>query len=216
MTLGYNERYSTTRNVFGSAPDRIIEMYAALMNPSLPVLDVGAGQGRNAFYLARWGFTVDAVEPAEAGAAAILAETERGGIPIRVHAHGIEEFDAAEGAFAGVMLVGMTQVLSREKIVTLLERVKGWTAPRGLVFVTAFTVDDFRYAFHEHEWSRVGQHSFVSPDGDVRTYLEPDELKSFFDGYKVVHYREGLGPEHSHGDGPPERHALVEAVFRKR
>jgi len=212
---GFDDRYRTTADLFGSTPDRIIEMYAALMNPSLPVLDVGAGQGRNAFYLARWGYTVDAVEPAEAGAAAISAEAERGGIPIRVHRHGFEDLDGATDGFAGVLLIGMTQVLSHDAIATLVESVKRWTAPRGLIFVTAFTVDDSRYALHEREWSKIGRHSFAGPDGEIRTYFEPDELKSLFDGYKAIHYREGLGPEHSHGDGPSERHALVEAVFRK-
>ena len=211
----FDDRYRTTRNVLGSGPDRIIEMYAALMSPVLPVLDVGAGQGRNTFYLARWGFTVDAVEPAASGAAAIAEVVEGEGIPVRVHTCGFEDFEGEPAGHAGILLIGTTQVLSRDGIASLFERADAWTASRGLVFVTAFTVDDSRYEFHEREWSEVGHHSFAGPDGEVRTYLDPDELKSFFNGYKVVHYREGPGPEHSHGNGSVERHSLVEAVFRK-
>jgi len=214
--ISYEQRYRTTENVFGAAPDRIIEMYAALMNPSLPVLDVGAGQGRNAFYLARWGFAVDAVEPAPAGAETIAAVAARDGLRIRTHACGFEDFPGEPSGYSGILLIGMTQVLSREAMVDLLARVDAWTAPRGLVFVTAFTVDDARYALHARRGSEIGPHSFAGPDGQIRTFLESGELKTLFDGYHVVHHWEGLGPEHSHGEGEPERHALVEAVFRKR
>ncbi len=211
----FDDRYRRTENVFGTGPDRIIEMYAALMSPALPVLDVGAGQGRNAFYLARWGFSVDAIEPAPAGAGAIAEAAEREGIPVSVHTCGFEDFDAEPSGYAGVLLIGMTQVLSREATTSLLKRVELWTAPRALVFVTAFMTGDARYARHEREWSKVGRHSFVSPDGDVRTYFEAGELRTLFSGYREVHYWEGLGPEHSHDDSAPERHALVEAVFAK-
>ena len=55
----------------------------------------------------------------------------------------------------------------------------------------------------------------IASDGTVRTYLEPGELPKLFRGFSVVHYEERLGPEHRHGDGPPERHALAEAVMRR-
>lgn len=215
MTLRYDKRYRETADLFGTKPDRILEMYGALMSPARPVLDVGAGQGRNAFYLARWGFTVDAIEPAPAGAEAISTVAEREGIPIRVHECGFEEFDGDPAGFSGALLIGMTQIQSRERTASLLERVKTWTAPRGLVFVTAFTTADPMYALHEREWERIGPHSFVSSEGETRTYFEPGEVKTLFDGYRVVHCWEGLGSWHSHGDGPTERHAEVEAVFRK-
>ncbi len=215
MSSGFDKRYRTTDNVFGSRPDRIVEMYAALMSPALPVLDVGAGQGRNAFYLARWGFSVDAIEPAPAGAAAIAEAAERDGTPIRIHECGFEDFDGEPSGYSGVMLIGMTQVLSRDGVASLLERVERWAAPRALIFVTAFTIGDSRYELHEREWEKVGRHSFASLAGEVRTYLEPGELRTLFGGYHEVHYWEGLGPEHSHGDGAPKRHALVEAVFAK-
>ena len=211
----FEDRYRTTSNVFGSGPNRIIEMYAALMDPTLPVLDVGAGQGRNALYLARWGFSVDAIEPAPAGADAIARAAERDGTRVRVRTCGFEDFDGKADGYAGVLLIGMTQVLSREVTTSLLERVELWTAPRGLVFATAFMTGDARHARHEREWSKVGPHSFANPDGDVRTYFEPGELRTLFGSYREVHYWEGNGPEHSHGEGQPERHALVEAVFRK-
>ena len=45
--------------------------------------------------------------------------------------------------------------------------------------------------------------------------LDRGEILRLFESYQAVYHREGLGEEHCHGDGPPERHASIRAVFRK-
>ena len=61
----------------------------------------------------------------------------------------------------------------------------------------------------------MGKGSYADDAGRVRTFLEPGELVELLPGFSVEHYWEGLGPEHRHGEGAPERHGKVEAVFRK-
>jgi hypothetical protein len=64
------------------------------------------------------------------------------------------------------------------------------------------------------QWDSIGKHSFGDGQGNLRTYLEAGQILDLFVDYRVVHHWEGLGPEHRHGDGPLERHALIEAVFQ--
>ena len=52
-------------------------------------------------------------------------------------------------------------------------------------------------------------------NGSLGTFLEPGEIVDLFRFLEVVDHQEFLGPEHRHGDGPPERHGRAEAVLRR-
>ena len=93
-----------------------------------------------------------------------------------------------------------------------------WTDRGGVVFATTHTTDDVGCVARTRapgDWQIIEPGSFRLPDGNVRTYLVPGELVTSFAPLEVVDSWEGLGPEHRHGDGPPERHAIARAVFRK-
>lgn len=62
--------------------------------------------------------------------------------------------------------------------------------------------------------SEPDDHSFVHPTSGLRTFLDLGELATLFNGWTVEYLWEGFGPEHRHGDGPPERHAKAHGIFR--
>jgi tellurite methyltransferase len=57
--MTYDRTYKNTENVFGTNPEIILKKYANKIEKARPVLDIGIGQGRNSFYLAKEGFKVD-------------------------------------------------------------------------------------------------------------------------------------------------------------
>jgi SAM-dependent methyltransferase len=71
---------------FGTTPDaRVWALAGEAVDPTAcPVLDVGAGTGRNSLALARRGHPVDAVEMSEKFAAAIRADAAKESLPVRV------------------------------------------------------------------------------------------------------------------------------------
>lgn len=71
---------------FGTEPDaRVWDLAAESGDPAAaPVLDIGAGTGRNALALARRGHPVDAVEMTPTFADIIRADAARDGLPVRV------------------------------------------------------------------------------------------------------------------------------------
>jgi len=115
--------------------------------------------------------------------------------------------------YEAILALGLIQVLTREAIALLEGRVTEWLRPGGLLLVTAFTTDDPSFARLSAAGQRVGKTSVVDEEGSVRTFLEPGELPQLFASLENIHFREGVGPEHRHGDGPLQHHALAEAVF---
>jgi SAM-dependent methyltransferase len=75
-----------TPPLFGKHPDaKIFELARGLGEPKdVPILDIGAGTGRNTLPLAREGFPADAVELAPALAAILREEAAKEGLPLKV------------------------------------------------------------------------------------------------------------------------------------
>jgi len=83
------------------------------------------------------------------------------------------------------------------------------------VFVTAFAITDPSYEKYSTICKMIGKNSFADKQGNIRTYLEAGEILNLFEGYNVIHHREGMGAEHHHGNGVLERHAMVEVVLQR-
>jgi cyclopropane fatty-acyl-phospholipid synthase-like methyltransferase len=209
----YDTVYAETKDFFGTEPARVLAEQYTSLNPSLPVLDLGAGQGRHTLFLGRLGYEVDAVDSSQVGAEMIAAAARDEALRVRVHHKPFEQFVPPAGPYGGILLLGIMQDLTRATLELLVRKVEAWTVPGSMVFVTTFTTEDPSYEQRRAEGEEIGKHSYRAGDGRVHTYLEPGEILELFAGYRVLFHEEGLGPEHRHGDGPPERHARAEAVF---
>jgi len=210
----YDDYYQSTPEVFGPEPNTILVEHVELIDPSVPALDIGCGQGRNALYLARREITVHAVDSSIEAIRAVEAAAESEDLPIRAIHGGFEGLEPQPGGYGAVLVFGLIPDLRREQVTALAAAVETTLAPKGLLFITAFGTWDPAFERHQNEWTKDTENSFCSLDGVVRTYLEPGELPALFPSFEVVHSWEGLGPKHRHGDGPLERHGLAEAVLR--
>ena len=213
----FDAAYRHPDRYFGDGPEKLLVACRGRLDPGRPVLDVGAGQGRNAVYLAESGFEVDAIDPS---AEAILATEEaarRKALAIQVSKIGFEEFEPATGrrAYGVICLFGLIPLLTRPGIGALVDRVTGWSEAGTVVFVNAFNHADTSYQQCSAAWRRIGRNSFQDPSGIVRTFLTAGEAVELFPGYETVHHREGPGPAHRHGDGRVHHHELVELVLRR-
>lgn len=219
--MSYDSLYTDAADYFGAEPEKMLVDHVHLLDPSAPILDVGCGQGRNALYLAREGRRVLAIDPSRAAIEAVSRVAGDDNLPLEAHVCGFEECRVAAGSLAGVLLFGIIQILEWEKIGRLRDHASRWTRPGGVVFITAFSLEDPRYDVHARTGKRIGTNSYQLKgediaEGSVRTYLEPYEILSIFGDWDIIHHWEGMGPEHRHGTGPSERHGRIEAVLRKR
>jgi cyclopropane fatty-acyl-phospholipid synthase-like methyltransferase len=211
----YDDYYRSTPEVFGSEPNTILVEHAELIDLSTTALDIGCGQGRNTLFLARRKITVHALDSSIEAVRAVEVAAEFEGLPVRTIHGGFEDLNPDPDGYGAILVFGLIPDLRREQVPALTAAIEKALAPNGMLFITAFGTWDPSFERHQSEWKENTENSFCSLDGVVRTYLEPGELVALFPGLEVIHSWEGLGPEHRHGDGPPERHGLVEAVLRR-
>ncbi len=213
--MDYNEEYRLHPALFGAGPGPLLKQHYDQLDPEVPVLDLGCGQGRHTLFLARLGYRVEALDPSQVAVETVRRVVRAESLPVRLTCGGFESADLVDDTYGGVLAFGLIQILSPEGIRDLAATLGRVTRAGGLLFATAFSTEDPRYAEITDGYEPVGPRTFRTPDGERRTYLEPGEILSVFDGWTVVHHWEGLGPEHQHGDGPPERHARIEVVLRR-
>jgi len=211
----YDDLYGKNDSYFGSEPSRLLREKHGLLDRTGPVLDVGVGQGRNALFLARKGFSVDAIDTSLVSIETVRSLAEREDLPIKTFHAGFARFCAEDRKYSGVLVLGLIQILSWEEISLLDQKADEWTGAGGLLFITAFTTHDPSFAVSMNRLEKIGRNSFADEQGNVRTYLEPGEVLGIFGGFTPLHHWEGLGREHRHPDTPPERHGMAEVVMRK-
>jgi cyclopropane fatty-acyl-phospholipid synthase-like methyltransferase len=213
--MSYDETYKNTKNNFGAEPEPVLRNYYRRLDKSGPVLDIGAGQGRNALFLAREGFTVDAIDPSKVATETIATIAADEGLAIHSCQCAFDTFVPQVDFYSGILVFGLIQILPWEDIHLLLDKIKQWTRQGSLVFITGFTVLDASFARYSQTWKTIGKNSFADGQGNLRTYLEAGQILHLFNDYEVVHHWEGVGPEHRHGNRPIERHAMTEVVLQR-
>ena len=136
----WNERYASKDYVWTITVNQFVEAHLADLEPGMAI-DLGAGEGRNAVWLASLGWQVAAVDYSPVG-------LEKGR---RLAAdHGLEDkVDFIEGDAVAwepdqpvdLVLLSYLQLPPDERA-TVLEHAAGWLTPGGTVFVIAHDVSN--------------------------------------------------------------------------
>ncbi len=175
----WEQRYRAGEQVFETPAPLVVEFTSPLSPGS--ALDLACGPGRNALYLAERGWRVTAVD---GSATAIeLLRGKNPSIDARVVDLETGEFELPPQAFD---LVLSCYYLQR----SLVPGMQSALRVGGLLIMIVHLAD-------------AGQ-----PQG-TPTRAYPSELRAFFKGWRVLHYREGEPGESGH------RHAVAEAVVQK-
>lgn len=140
-------------------------------------LDVACGDGRNAIYLARLGFAVDAVDISDVAIAGLREAAAEAGLPITARRLDLEHARLPIGDYDVVVTINYLQ---RDLFGSLAAAL----APGGVLVAETFTRAHAR---------KLGQ-----PLSE-RYLLAPGELRRAFRGLRLLRYREGIRDD---GGGP--------------
>ncbi len=189
-----------TVSTMGGPNHDVVELVAALP-PLARVLDLGCGEGRNAFFLAGRGCEVTAVDISAAAISKLETLAARAGFRIEVEVGDIAEYPLA-GSFDLVLAHGVIDYLENEKWRALLTRVKEHTAPGGFNAYTCMLFTE--------EYPTLPELA----DAGFKHSLAPGELADFYADWELVrHDRYVKWDQHP---GVPEHCHPVDKVVARR
>ncbi|CAD5936766.1 Ubiquinone biosynthesis O-methyltransferase [Planktothrix tepida] len=196
------QRWLTTREgpLFGSHPDaKLMAVASDLSDPARsPILDIGAGVGRNTLPLARKGHPVDAVELTPDFAQIIAKEAKENNLPIRVIQSNILN-PALVLPANYYRLALIAEVISHfrnlEDVQTLLTKVCDAVVPGGLIlFNTFITHDNYEPNNKVREMGQI-QWSYLITRPEINLLLKSLPLELISDESVYEYERAHLPPE---------------------
>jgi cyclopropane fatty-acyl-phospholipid synthase-like methyltransferase len=214
--VNYDQVYGDNPEYFGSEASSLLEKFAQHVPARARILDIGVGQGRNCLPLARRGCQVTGIDNSGVAIETVREQAGKENLSVKLWQGNYLDYEPTEAPFDVVLCFGLLQTLDRSQGASLIHRLRVWIRPGGMVFVTAWHIGDSSYTEVSKSWDMIGLNSFQSREGECRTYLEMGEILQIFKGWEIIHHWEGLGPEHRHGNGPPESHGTVELVAARR
>lgn len=137
--------YGQEYDLRGEKPAGLTMAFARLLPKGGTILDIGAGNGRSALYLASQGLHVQAVEASHEVARDLQTQAEKQHLPITVLENDIRDLRFHQ-EYDGVLVEWILHYLSDKDARDLIERVKAQTRPGGLHGVAVVTNEGEAYA----------------------------------------------------------------------
>jgi len=169
----WNERFKGEAFAFGKEANPFLKKHIHLL-PEGRALDIAAGEGRNAVFLAQHGFDIDAVDISETGLKKARKWAKERGVKIHTILTDLNAYQIEEERYD---LIANFYFLNRHLIPKMK---KGLKNGGRIIFET--------YILEQKELGTGGPKH-------PRYFLKHNELLKLFHGFRVLFYREGTFKE---------------------
>ncbi len=170
----WDERYAGERYIYGLDPAPFLVEHRGELPAGGRALDIAAGEGQNAVYLASEGFEVEAIDISLVGLRKAQKLAADRGVSLNTHLCDLERTPLPEGPYDVIVCIHYKQ---RE----LADPITASLAPGGLLVVEIATTENLK--LHRHPSRRF--------------CVEPSELVQWFPELHVLRYREGVFDGHA-------------------
>jgi SAM-dependent methyltransferase len=194
----WNQRYSEDDLAYGEAPNDFLLTIADRLPMVGSALDIGAGEGRNALYLASRGLNVLAVDQSEVGMLKAQRLAQGRGLTLRTQAVDLQDFDAERNSFDVISSVFVH--LPAALRASVHQRVGRWLKPGGVFLLEAYAPDQI-----ERE---------TGGPKDPSMLASLDEILNELNGLEIVH-RAALVRNVTEGKFHTGNASVVQVLARK-
>jgi tellurite methyltransferase len=167
----WDQRYSRPTFVFGKSPVKFLAENYQYIPFEGTVLDMGMGEGRNAVFLAQKGYKVTGIDISSVAVKKAYFLAQEFGVKFKGVVASLEEYKIAPQSFDAIVCF---YYVDR----SLIEKMKGWLKPGGVLIYEAFTTREF---------ARV-----KGSEREKSNYLQEQELLRLFPNMRVLKYEEPL------------------------
>lgn len=140
----YEKLYEGEEYYWGKEPADFLERLIALKPPrrGMKILDIGCGEGKDAVYMAKRGYTVTAFDLTESGIAKTNRLAAELGVKVNAYVDDINSFETDE-RFDIIYSSGTLQYLQDDRILPFFNKVRKMTNPHGLNYFNIFVEKPF-------------------------------------------------------------------------
>jgi len=166
----WDKRFGREEFAFGKEPNPFLKKHIRLL-PKGKALDIAAGEGRNAVFLAQHGFEVDAVDISDRGLKKAQKLARDKGVKINTLLVDLDQYQIEKEQYD---LIANFYFLRRR----LIPRIKKGLKKGGRVIFETYLL--------EHRTLGTG-----GPK-QAKYFLKPNELLGLFKDFRILFYREGI------------------------
>jgi SAM-dependent methyltransferase len=170
----WDERYAASDRVWSASPNAEVERIVGSWAPGR-ALDLGAGEGRHALWLASRGWRVTAVDFSAVGLAKGEAEAARQGLAVDWTVADVRSWHPATRAAYDLVLVAYLHLPE-----DVLSRATGWVAPGGALVVVGHALRNLTEG--------------VGGPSDPTLLHTPEGLRAAVEGLEVERCEEFIRP----------------------
>jgi len=210
----WNKLYKEKGCAWGIEPDWELRTFLPLI-PRGKALDLGIGDGRNAFFLAKNGFEVEGIDFSQEAVKKCNDNAAKEGLPVRAILADLRDFQIPKEKYVCIVCSYVLPFLRRSEAGTVINQIKAGLIKHGVAFVAVFTTEDPLYRrCKERGLPEVEENTFFS--AKRQTYLSffpKGELQKLFSDCEILSYIEGYSLDLSHDE--PHYHGWASVVARK-
>lgn len=185
--------------------------------PRGKALDIGAGQGNNALFLAQQGFSVTAVELRKELAEMIKKRAEDNQIRMEISNQDIKDFSIAENSYSFISAMNSLNFLSKKEFYGIIEKIKSGLISGGICAIALFTTEDPLFEEIKSKTTLEEDGSFRNDAGKKWYFPKVNELKEIFEkDFTILFYIEAIIDDKGHPNSPePHKHAVARIAVKK-
>jgi SAM-dependent methyltransferase len=166
----WDTRFAQEAYVYGRDPNAFLAEHHLLLPKGARVLSLGEGEGRNAVFLARYGYDVTALDASEEGMRKLSKLAAERGVLVSQRLEDVTQAELGTSSWHGIVNVFCHLPSSDRQ--ALYAKIRQALKPGGVYLSEMFTPRQLDY----------GSGGPKDPD----MLVEPDELMRAFEGFEIV------------------------------
>jgi 2-polyprenyl-3-methyl-5-hydroxy-6-metoxy-1,4-benzoquinol methylase len=176
----WNTQFAKHRYIWGESPSKSAGIALSLFHKHKvnKILVPGSGYGRNSKLFSTSGFDVTGIEISEE-ACALAREYDPA---TKLHNGSFLEDNFVQGSYQGIYCFNVLQLFLKPDRIRFVQKSAQILSPGGLMFFTGISDQDASHGQGEE----VEENTFAVQPDKILHYFTLDDLKSHFEGFKIL------------------------------